>query len=85
MRVRLPGSWKGSLDQPALGWEPFDALQSLDYLDQCGHASDFVEGWSLQLGQQCIDLLLGGAIKDRFDASRPRVADSNTSRIFFCC
>ena len=36
-----------------------DALQSLDYLDQCGHVGDLIEGWSLQLGQQGIDLLFG--------------------------
>jgi hypothetical protein len=29
-----------------------------------------VEGWSLQLGQQGTDLLLGNAIEDRFHASQ---------------
>ena len=47
-----------------------DAFQSLDYLDQCGHVGDFMEGWSLQLGQQGTDLLLGNAIEDRFHASQ---------------
>ena len=47
-----------------------DALQSLDYLDQCGHVGDFVEGWSLQLGQQGIDLFLGHAIENGFHASQ---------------
>jgi len=47
-----------------------DALQSLDYLDQCGHVGDFVEGRSLQLGQQRIDLLFGHAIEDSFHASQ---------------
>ena len=39
-------------------------------MDQCGHVGDFVEGWSLQLGQQGIDLLLGNAIEDGFHASQ---------------
>jgi phosphoribosylformimino-5-aminoimidazole carboxamide ribonucleotide (ProFAR) isomerase len=47
-----------------------DSLQSLDYLDQCGHVGDLVEGWSLQLGQQGIDLLLGSAIQDGFHVSQ---------------
>jgi len=47
-----------------------DALQSLDYLDQCGHVGDFMEGWSLQLGQQGADLLFGNAIQDSFHASQ---------------
>ena len=47
-----------------------DALQSLDYLDQCGHVGDFVEGRSLQRRQQGIDLLFGNAIENRFHASQ---------------
>ena len=47
-----------------------DAFQSLDYLDQCGHVGDFVEGWSFELGQQGADLLLGHAIEDGFHASQ---------------
>ena len=47
-----------------------DAFQSLDYQDQCGHVGDFMEGWSLQLGQQGADLLLGNAVQDSFHASQ---------------
>ena len=47
-----------------------DALQSLDYQDQSGHVGDFVEGWSLQLGKQCADLLFGNAVQDSFHASQ---------------
>ena len=43
----------------------------LDYLDQCGHVGDFIEGWGLQLGQQGADLLFGNAIEDSFHASQP--------------
>ena len=43
-----------------------DALQSLDYLDQCGHVGNLVEGRSLQLGQQGADLLFGNAVQDSF-------------------
>ena len=48
-----------------------EAFQSLDYLDQRGHVGDFLERWSLQLGQQGADLLLGNAIEDCFHASQP--------------
>ena len=47
-----------------------DAFQSLDYLDQRRHVGDLIEGWSLQLGQQGADLLLGNAIEDSFHASQ---------------
>ena len=47
-----------------------DAFQSPDYQDQCGHVGDFMEGWSLQLGQQGADLLFGNAIQDIFHASQ---------------
>ena len=47
-----------------------DALQSLDYLDQCGHVGDFMKGWSLQLGQQGADLLFGNAVQNCFHASQ---------------
>jgi len=43
-----------------------DAFQSLDYLDQCRHVGDFMEGRSFELRQQGADLLLGHAIEDRF-------------------
>ena len=39
-----------------------DAFQSLDYLDQCGHVSNLIEGWGLQLGQQGADLLFGNGL-----------------------
>ena len=45
-----------------------DAFQSLDYLDQCGHVGDFIEGRSLQLRQQGADLLSGNAVQDSFYA-----------------
>jgi hypothetical protein len=47
-----------------------NAFQSLDYLDQCGHVGDFIEGWGLQLGQQVADLLFGNAVQDGFHASQ---------------
>ena len=43
-----------------------DIFQSLDYLDQCGHVGDFIEGWGLQLRQQGADLLFGNAVQDCF-------------------
>jgi hypothetical protein len=39
-----------------------DAFQSLDYLDQCGHVDDLIEGRSLQLGEQGVDLLFGNGL-----------------------
>ena len=47
-----------------------DAFDSLDYLDQCGHVGNLIEGWSLQLVQQGIDLLFGNAAQDCFHASQ---------------
>ena len=45
-----------------------DAFQSLDYLDQCGHVGDFIEGRSFELRQQGADLLFGNAIENSFHA-----------------
>ena len=47
-----------------------DTFQSLDYQDQCGHVGDLIEGRSLQLRQQGVDLLFGNAIEDSFHASQ---------------
>ena len=47
-----------------------EAFQSLDYLDQRGHVGDLIEGRSLQLRQQGVDLLFGNAIEYSFHASQ---------------
>jgi uncharacterized protein YigA (DUF484 family) len=43
-----------------------NAFQSRDYLDQCGHVGDLMEGRSFELRQQGADLLFGNAVQDCF-------------------